>query len=79
MIGIVSLAYLLQVELGWQLTQTELGKRRRAQWTVTDRVSLFWCGGQIFEDPGYDWSNWLAAQWDHLASPESTDALELAA
>ena len=79
MVGAVSLAYLLQVELGWRLTQSELGKQRRAQWTVTDRVSLFWCGGQVFQDPGYDWSNWLAAQWDHLASPESTDALALAA
>ena len=70
MVGAVSLAYLLQVELGWRLTQSELGKQRRAQWTVTDRVSLFWCGGQVFQDPGYDWSNWLAAQWDHLASPK---------
>ena len=42
------------------------GQRRRAQWTVTDRVSWFWCGQRLFDDPGYDWSGWLAQQWESL-------------
>jgi hypothetical protein len=36
------------------------------QWTVTDRVSWFWCGQRLFHDPGYDWRAWLAAQWKDL-------------
>jgi hypothetical protein len=23
-------------------------------------------GQQIFQDRGFDWSSWLAKQWDHL-------------
>ena len=36
------------------------------QWTVTNRASGFWCGHQLFDDPGDDWSGWLAQQWDSL-------------
>jgi hypothetical protein len=81
MVGLVSLAYGLQVELGWRLSQSTLGQRRRAQWTVTNRVSLFWCGQQLFQDGGYDWRDWLAAQWTQLIRPEPAPAtaVELAA
>jgi hypothetical protein len=79
MVGLISLAYCLQVELGWRLSQTVLGQRRRAQWTVTDRVSLFWCGQQIFRDGGYDWRDWLSALWTQLSAPEPAPAIELAA
>jgi hypothetical protein len=80
MVGIVSLAYSLQVELGWRFSQTALGQARRAQWTVSNRVSLFWCGQHLLQDPGYDWAPWLATQWEQLIVPEDpTPALELAA
>lgn len=69
MVGLVSLAYGLQVELGWRLSQSVLGRWRRAQWTVTNRVSLFWCGQQLFQDGGYDWRDWLKTQWTQLIVP----------
>jgi hypothetical protein len=69
MVGLISLAYGLQVELGWLLSQSALGQWRRAQWTVTNRVSLFWCGQQLFQDGGYDWRDWLKAQWAQLIVP----------
>ena len=71
MVGLVSLAYGLQIELGWRLSQSTLGQWRRAQWTVTNRVSLFWCGQQLFQDGGYDWRDWLKAQWAQLIVPNS--------
>jgi hypothetical protein len=79
MLGLISLAYCLQVELGWRLSHSALGQKRRAQWTVTNRVSLFWCGQQLFQDVGYDWSNWLAAQWDHLTLREPVTPVKSAA
>ena len=54
------------MRLGQRLSADPLGQQRRAQWTVTDRVSWFWCGQQLFNDPGYDWCVWLAAQWGTL-------------
>jgi hypothetical protein len=69
LVGIVCLAYRLQVELGLRFSQDGQGQRRRAQWTVTDRVSYFWCGQHVIHDPGADWSGWLAAQWDQLIAP----------
>lgn len=74
MVGIVTLAYRLQVELGWRLSHDPLGQRRRRQWTVTDRVRHFWCGQQLFHDRGYDWSIWLADQWQHLLIPTNNAA-----
>jgi hypothetical protein len=71
LVGLVCLAYNLQVELGWRLSQSTLGRWRRAQWTVTNRVSLFWCGQQLFLDQGYDWRDWLKAQWAQLSVPAS--------
>ena len=69
LIGVVCLTYLLQMQLGQRLSADPLGQRRRVQWTVTDRVSWFWCGQHLFHDPGYDWSPWLAQQWGTLGTP----------
>jgi hypothetical protein len=80
MVGIASLAYWLQVELGWRLSQDIIGRKRRVQWTATDRVSLFWSGQRIFDDPGYDWTDWLSGQWKHLIVPdECINPVQLAA
>jgi hypothetical protein len=79
LVGIVCLAYRLQVELGLRFSQDGQGQRRRAQWTVTDRVSYFWCGQHVIHDPGADWSGWLAAQWDQLSAPARTVPLAVAA
>jgi Transposase DDE domain len=66
LIGIVCVAYTVQMHLGQRVSADPIGQRRRAQWTVTNRVSWFWCGHQLFVDPGYDWSGWLAQQWESL-------------
>ena len=62
-IGMICLTYSLQMSLGQRLSADLFGQQRRAQWTVTNRISWFWCGQQLFHDPGYDWGGWLAAQW----------------
>jgi Transposase DDE domain len=64
--GVVCLAYTVQMHLGQRLSVDPLGQQRRTQWTVTSRISWFWCGQQLFTDPGYDWSGWLAQQWESL-------------
>jgi hypothetical protein len=69
LIGVACLAYSLQVRLGQRLSADPAGRERRAQWTVTDRVSWFWCGQRLFDDAGYDWSGWLALQWEALSRP----------
>jgi hypothetical protein len=69
LLGVVCLTYLLQMQLGQRLSADPAGRRRRAQWTVTDRVSWFWYGQQLFHDPGYDWSPWLDRQWATLGTP----------
>jgi hypothetical protein len=69
LIGVVCLTYGLQMQLGQRLSADPVGQQRRGQWTVTDRVSWFWCGQQLFNDPGYDWRAWLAAQWAGLSMP----------
>jgi hypothetical protein len=66
LIGIVCLAYTLQTLVGYHVSRTPDAQRRRAQWTVTGRVSWFWCGQRVFTDPGYDWSAWLTQQWVSL-------------
>jgi Transposase DDE domain len=66
LIGGVCLAYTLQMHLGQRVRTDPLGQQRRAQWTVTDRVSWFWCGQRLFDDPGYDWRDWLVQQWTRL-------------
>jgi len=57
LIGVVCLAYTLQMHLGQRVSADPVGQWRRAQWTVTNRVSWFWCGQRLFDDPGYDWSD----------------------
>jgi len=72
LIGTVCLAYTLQMQVGSQVCRTPTAQRRRAQWTVTGRISWFWCGQRVFTDPGYDWSTWLTQQWvslGHLSNP----------
>jgi hypothetical protein len=66
LIGVVCLAYTLQMCLGQRVSADPIGQQRRAQWTVTNWVSWFWGGHQLFDDPGYDWSGWLAQQWESL-------------
>jgi DDE family transposase len=87
LIGAVCLTYNLQMHLGQRVSVDPLGQQRRAQWTVTDRVSWFWCGQRLFDDHGHDWSGWLAQQWESLeqsvaamqALPVSEPVLEEAA
>jgi hypothetical protein len=69
LIGVVCLAYTVQMHLGQHVSTAPVGQQRRAQWTVSDRVSWFWCGQRLFGDPGYDWSGWLAQQWESLGLP----------
>jgi hypothetical protein len=66
LIGIVCLASTLQMRIGYHVSCTPAAQRRRAQWTVTGRISWFWCGQRVFTDPGYDWSAWLTQQWVSL-------------
>jgi hypothetical protein len=72
LIGIVCLAYTVQMHLGQRVSVDPVGQRRRAQWTVTDRVSWCWCGQRLFDDPGYDWTDWLAQQWESPGWPVVT-------
>jgi Transposase DDE domain len=72
LIGVVCVTYSLQMQVGQRFSADPLGQQRREQWTVTDRVSWFWCGQRLFNDPGYDWSVWLAAQWEALALPQAS-------
>ncbi len=72
LMGIVCLAYTVQLHLGQRVSTDPVGQRRRAQWTVTDRVSWCWCGQRLFDDPGYDWTDWLGQQWESLGWPVVT-------
>ena len=72
LIGVVCLTYNLQMYLGQRVSVDPRGQQRRAQWTVTDRVSWFWCGQRLFDDPGHDWSGWLAQQWESIGQPVAT-------
>jgi hypothetical protein len=71
LIGVVCLTYCLQRQLGQRLSADPIGQQRREQWTVTDRVSWCWCGQRLFNDPGYDWRAWLAAQWVAMTIPQA--------
>jgi hypothetical protein len=81
LIGMVCLAYTLQMHLGRRVLTAPETQQRRTQWTVTERVSWFWCGQRLFTDPGYDWSTWLAQQWASLGQSgvpgPATPAFEL--
>ncbi len=69
LIGVVCLTDNLQMHLGPRVSVDPRGQQRRVQWTVTDRVSWFWCGQRLFDDPGHEWSGWLAQQWESLGPP----------
>jgi hypothetical protein len=51
LIGVVCLTYNLQMHLGQRVSVGPRGQQRWVQWTVTDRVSWFWCGQRLFDDP----------------------------
>jgi hypothetical protein len=72
LIGLVCLAYTVQMHLGQRGSVAPVGQRRRAQWTVTERVRWFWCGQRLLDDPGYDWTDWLAQQWESPGWPVVT-------
>jgi hypothetical protein len=72
LIGVVCLAYTVQMHLGQRVSGDPRSQQRRAQWTVTDRISWFWCGQRLFTDLGYDWSGWLAQQWERLGQLMTT-------
>src|SRR4029450_4147364 len=61
--------YNLQMHLGQRVSVDPRGQQRRAQWTVTDQMSWFWCGQRLFDDHGHDWSGWLAQQWESVGQP----------
>ena len=66
LMGIAGIAYSLPMLVGSQVSCPPTAQRRRAQWTVTGRISWFWCGQHVFTDPGYDWSTWLTQPWVSL-------------
>ena len=77
LIGMVCLTYNLQMHIGQRVSTDPVGQQRRVQWTVTDRVSWFWCGQRLFDDPGYEWSGWLAQQWKRLGPSGATSQATL--
>jgi hypothetical protein len=36
------------------------------QMPLGQRVSWLWCGQRLLAAPGYEWSGWLAQQWESL-------------
>jgi hypothetical protein len=78
LIGMVCLTYNLQMHVGQRVSTDPVGQQRRVQWTVTDRVRWFWCGQRLFDDPGYEWSGWLAQQWKSLGQLGATSQATLA-
>ena len=77
LIGGVCITYNLQMHLGQRVSTDAVGQQRRTPWTVTDRVRWFWCGQRLFDDPGYEWSGWLAQQWESLGLPVATTPVTL--
>jgi hypothetical protein len=76
LIGMVCVTSSLQMQVGQRFSADPLGQQRRKQWTVTEQVSWFWCGQQLLNDPGCDWSVWLAAQWEALTIPQASVGAE---
>jgi len=72
LIGVGCLASTVQMHLGQRVRGDPRSQQRRAQWTVTDRISWFWGGQRLFTDLGYDWSGWLAQQWESLGQLVTT-------
>ena len=69
LIGVVCVAYTLQMHLGQRVSADPIGQQWRTKFTVNYSISLFWFFHQLFDDRGYDWSGWLAQQWEHLGWP----------
>jgi hypothetical protein len=72
LIGGVCWASTVQRHLGQRVSGDPMSQQRRAQWTVTDRLSWLWCGPRLCDDPGDDWSGWLAQQWESLGQRVTT-------
>ena len=68
LLGVVGLAYTVQMALGQRVSLALVGQQRRAPWTVTGRVSWFWGGPRLFDAPGDDGSGWLAQPWASLVA-----------
>src|SRR4029434_3579685 len=60
LIGVVCLTYNLQMHLGQRVSADPVARQRRAEWTVTDRVSWCWCGHGIFVGACAGWVGGLA-------------------
>ena len=62
LVGLASLAYLLQMGLGVAAGQTDDASARARQqlWSTTDRLSGFWRGRQVLHDHAHDWHPWIA-------------------
>jgi hypothetical protein len=62
LVGLAALGYLLQAALGAAAGQTDdaSARARQAQWSTTDRLSVFWRGRQVLHDRAHDWQPWLA-------------------
>jgi hypothetical protein len=62
LVGLASLAYLLQLGLGVAAGQTDDASARARQqlWSTTDRLSSFWRGRQVLHDHAHDWHPWIA-------------------
>jgi hypothetical protein len=69
LIGGVCFAYTFPMHLGQRVSTDPRGQQRRAQWTVTDRVSGFWCGQRLFDAPGSAGRDWRVQPWEHLGCP----------
>jgi hypothetical protein len=54
--GGVCCASTMQRHLGQRVGVAPMSQQRRSQWTVTERISWFWCFHQLCTDPGYAWS-----------------------
>jgi hypothetical protein len=70
--GGVCLASTVQMHLGQRVSGDARSQQRRAQWTVTARIRWVGCGQRLCDDPGYDWSGWLAQQWESLGQLVTT-------
>lgn len=61
LLGLAALGYLVQVALGTEVGRASdtQARARQAQWSTTDRLSLFWRGRQVLHDRAFDWRPWL--------------------
>ncbi|MBI2955382.1 MAG: hypothetical protein HYY30_13795 [Chloroflexi bacterium] len=79
LIGLATLAYIIQAVIGAEAGRAVEGqaRARQQQWTTTDRLSTFWRGRQVIHDRGHDWRYWLSTTLTQLAyriAPEGAAA-----